>query len=291
MLCLLMLGGAADSMRQASAETPAVADASQMTTVEEVVEEGMVPIDVEDLVDGDYPVEVKSSSSMFRVEHAVLHVKDGSMEVTLTMSGKGYLFVYPGTAQEAAAGEEGDRIPFVEDEDGAHTYTVPVKALDDGVPCAAFSKNKELWYDRTLLLRADSLPAEAFREGFFVTVGSLGLEDGSYRCEVSLAGGSGRAHVETPAILDVLDGIGTARIVWSSKNYDYMKVNGEQILPVPEQETSTFEIPVLCFDRPMAVVADTVAMSEPHEIAYTLLFDSESLESADTAADGVEAAA
>lgn len=280
MLCLLMLGGAADSMRQASAETPAVADASQMTTVEEVVEEGMVPIDVEDLVDGDYPVEVKSSSSMFRVEHAVLHVKDGSMEVTLTMSGKGYLFVYPGTAQEAAAGEEGDRIPFVEDEDGAHTYTVPVKALDDGVPCAAFSKNKELWYDRSLLVRADSLPVSAFREGFFTTAETLGLADGRYMVAVTLAGGSGRASVQSPTVLNVRDGVCTAIIGWSSTHYDYMKVDGVQYLPIPNEDNAAFEIPVLFFDRPMPVIADTTAMSEPHEIAYTLLFDSGSIEAA-----------
>ena len=40
---------------------------------------------------------------------------------------------------------------------------------------------------------------------------------------------------------------------------------------------STFEIPVLYFDRPMTVIADTTAMSEPHEITYTLTFDSASL--------------
>ena len=29
------------------------------------------------------------------------------------------------------------------------------------------------------------------------------------------------------------------------------------------------------FDRPMAVIADTVAMSEPHEIEYTIRFTDE----------------
>ena len=203
LLSLLMLAGLPGLGQQGSASaeapSPAVADASQMTTVEDVVEEGMVPVFVESLKDGDWPVEVRSSSSMFRIENAVLHVKDGSMEVTLTMSGKSYLYLYPGTALEAATGEESGRIPFVEDEDGAHTFTVPVEALDAGFACAAFSKNKELWYDRTLLLRVDSLPVEAFREGFFVTAESLGLEDGTYTVEVALAGGSGRARVVSPA--------------------------------------------------------------------------------------------
>ena len=38
-----------------------------------------------------------------------------------------------------------------------------------------------------------------------------------------------------------------------------------------------FEIPVTVFDRKMAVAADTTAMSTPHEIEYTLLFDSSSI--------------
>ena len=67
--------------------SPAVADASQMTTVEEVVEEGMVPVSAENLVDGEYEIAVNSSSSMFRIEKAMLTVEDGRMAATLTMSG------------------------------------------------------------------------------------------------------------------------------------------------------------------------------------------------------------
>lgn len=256
----------------------AVADASQMTTVEEVVEDGMVPVSGESLRDGDYPVEVKSSSSMFRIETAVLHVKGGRMEATLTMSGKSYLYVYPGTATEAANSEENARIPYVEALDGAYTFTIPVRALDEGFSCAAFSKNKELWYDRTLLVRAGSLPREAFRDGFFVTVDALGLPDGDYTVAVKLSGGSGRAQLVSPAELAVRNGQANALIVWSSSNYDYMKADGEMIQPLENTETSSFWIPIPYFDRPIAVIADTVAMSEPHEISYTLLFDSGTIE-------------
>lgn len=274
--------GAAELTEKAdtAVPSPAVADASRMTTIEDVVEEGMVPVPGDRLRDGDYPVIVDSSSSMFRIESASLHVKDGKMEATLIMGGKSYLYVYPGTALEAATGEERDRIPYVENEEGAHTFTIPVAALDAGIPCAAFSKNKELWYERTLLVRADSLPMEAFNEGFFVTAESLGLPDGSYTAEVSLSGGSGRARVESPVSLEIQKGQCEALIIWSSKNYDYMKVGGEQIFPLEDAETSTFRIPVLFFDRPMPVIADTVAMSEPHEISYTLRFNSASIEAA-----------
>ena len=163
-------------------------------------------------------------------------------------------------------------------ENGDMTFTIPVEALDAAVPCAAYSKNKELWYDRSLLFRADSLPMSAFREGFFTTAESLGLADGRYMVAVTLSGGSGKARVQSPTALYVEDGACTAVIGWSSKNYDYMKVEGEKLLPVPNEDNSAFRIPVLYFDRPMPVIADTVAMSEPHEISYTLLFDASSLE-------------
>ncbi len=280
-LALLLALFALSSMgAAASAGTSDVADAAQMTTVEQVGDEDMIPVYPESLRDGEYPVTVESSSSMFRIESAVLTVKDGTMSAVLTMSGKSYLYVYPGAAEEAAGAAEDAFVPFVENAEGAHTFTIPVKALDTPVSCAAYSKNKELWYARSLLFRADSLPVSAFREGFFTTASSLKLADGRYLVEVKLAGGSGKARVQSPTELSVKDGRCTARIGWSSKNYDYMKVEGEKFLPIPNEEYAAFEIPVLFFDRPMAVIADTVAMSEPHEIRYTLRFDSDSLEAA-----------
>lgn len=281
LLCLL-LTGTAILAPQACADTEApslsgIADSSQMTAVVELGEEGMIPVSAESLLDGDYPVEVESSSSMFRIEEAVLHVHDGRMEATMTMGGKGYLYVFPGSAEEAASAEEEALIPFVEDENGTHCFTIPVSVLDEGIPCAAFSKNKELWYERTLLFRADSLPKEAFAEGFFTTAKSLGLEDGDYEAAVTLSGGSGRASVDSPALLSIRDGSCEAVIVWSSSNYDYMKVDGEKYLPLDSEGNSRFRIPVAHFDRPITVIADTVAMSEPHEITYRLQFDSANL--------------
>ncbi len=99
--------------------SPAVADASQMTAVEEVVEEGMVPVGGDALLDGDYAVTVECSSSMFRIVDCVLHVSGGSMTADLTMSGKSYLYVYPGTALEAAFAEEYSRISYAETADGS----------------------------------------------------------------------------------------------------------------------------------------------------------------------------
>lgn len=103
-------------------------------------------------------------------------------------------------------------------------------------------------------------------------------EDGAYTASVTLEGGSGRATVESPAALRCEGGKFYATIVWSSPNYDYMKVDGEKYLPANTEGNSTFEIPVAAFDQKLDVIADTVAMSEPHEVEYTLTFDSATLQ-------------
>ena len=254
-----------------------VADASQMTTVEDVVEEGMIPLDASSLQNGVYPVAVDCSSSMFRIESCILTVADGAISARLYMGSSAFTFLYPGTAQEAASADHALHIPVQEDETGACFFDIPVSALDAGIPCAAFSKNKELWYDRTLVFRSDSLPVSAFAGDMLTTPEYLNLADGEYTVEVTLSGGSGKAKIASPARLHVSNGNCTAEIVWGSKNYDYMKVEGVQYFPLNEEGNSAFEIPVLLFDRPMPVIADTIAMSRPHEIEYTLLFSSESL--------------
>lgn len=168
-------------------------------------------------------------------------------------------------------------IPYQEAPDGTHTFTVPVEALDKPLACSAFSRKRETWYDRTLIFRSDSLPLDAFAEGSVTTVQDLGLADGTYSVDVTLEGGSGRAKVESPALLKIEKGAATATIVWGSSNYDYMKVDGQRFDPLPNGGNSTFEIPVSAFDRRLSVIADTVAMGAPHEISYTLIFDSSSI--------------
>ncbi len=98
------------------------------------------------------------------------------------------------------------------------------------------------------------------------------FQDGTYQMEVELLGGSGRASVTSPAEVEIKDGKAVATLEWSSPNYDYMVVNGEKYLPVNTEGNSVFQIPVEAFDQDIAVIADTVAMSTPHEIEYTLNF-------------------
>lgn len=74
-----------------------------------------------------------------------------------------------------------------------------------------------------------------------------------------------------------MDGLAYARIEWSSANYDYMVMNGSKYLPVQTEGNSTFEIPIPAFDEPVTVIADTVAMSTPHEVEYSLIFHSDGI--------------
>ena len=253
-----------------NANTSAVADASQMTTVQDVVEDGMTPVYASELKGGTYSIAVDCSSSMFKIESCELIVEAGAMMAELTMSSDAYGYLFPGTAEEAAAADEAQYITPV-----GRKFAFDIDALDAPVQCAAWSRNKELWYDRTLVFRSDSLPLDAFQT--LTNAESLGLAEGSYTVEVALSGGSGKASVQSPADLFVRSGCAMAEIVWSSANYDYMLVDGERYDAVIGDGHSIFDIPVAAFDRPLAVVADTTAMSQPYEIDYTLNFDSESI--------------
>ena len=115
-----------------------IATAAEMTTPEDVVEDWMQPINGNQIQDGVYDIKVDSSSSMFNILDCQLLVQDGNMTAVMTMSGTGYLYLYMGTGEEAVQASEDTYIPYKENAEGAHTYTVPVEALDKGIACAAF---------------------------------------------------------------------------------------------------------------------------------------------------------
>ncbi len=107
--------------------------------------------------------------------------------------------------------------------------------------------------------------------------GGNALSDGVYLIDVTLTGGTGKATVASPAELTVKDGEMTATIIWSSKNYDYMLVDDVKYVAEIIDDHSVFYIPVSALDKELPVIGDTVAMSTPHEISYTLFFDSSTL--------------
>lgn len=106
---------------------------------------------------------------------------------------------------------------------------------------------------------------------------SVDKKDGEYSVDVTLEGGSGKATVTSPTVMIVKDGQSYARLEWSSANYDYMIVGCEKYLPVNNGGNSVFEIPIAVMDEAMPVIADTIAMGDPHEIRYNLTFFSDSI--------------
>ncbi|MBQ8348985.1 MAG: hypothetical protein IJY19_04970 [Ruminococcus sp.] len=272
-------GESSESTATAATAESTVAVAGENETVpdELVIPEDMMPVTGSQIKDGTYDIKVDSSSSMFKITSCSLTVENGEMTAVMTMSGQGYLYVFMGKGEDAT--DESKYIPFVENENGEHTFTVPVEALDKGIECSAFSKKKEQWYDRTLLFNASSLPADAFKDGEITSVESLGLADGTYMIDVTLEGGSGKATVQSPAEMIVENGSASAVIIWNSPNYDYMIVDGNKFEFSGDGENAAFTIPVIGFDYKMPVTADTTAMSTPHEIEYTLFFDSSTIKS------------
>lgn len=240
------------------------------------------------LAEGIYDIEVESDSSMFKIEKATLTVSEDEMTAVITLGGTGYGKLFVGSAEEAAAAEDTEWILFEEDANGAYTYTLPVEALDQPIAYAAFSNKKEEWYDRQLTFLSASAK-EPSGETIDTTettqteaeTETAKAEVGTYSIEVTLEGGSGKTTVVSPAVLTVTEDGMTATIEWSSPNYDYMLVDGEKYLPVNTEGNSVFEIPVAKLDTALEVIGDTVAMSKPKEIEYTLTFHSNTMKASE----------
>ena len=264
MLAGALVGCGASSAPASSAVSSEPAASSAVSEAASASAEAALP-------DGTYTADFDTDSSMFHANEAfdgkgVLTVKDGQMTLHVSLASKNIVNLYVGTAEDAAS-HEADWLQPTTDvvnysdgtSDEVYGFDIPVEALDTDFSVAILGK-KGKWYDHTVSVRnAQPTMKEA-------------LADGAYTCDVTLEGGSGRATVESPAALTVADGRMTATIVWSSPNYDYMLVDGEKYLPTNTEGNSTFEIPVAALDTPLDVVGDTVAMSTPHEIEYTLTF-------------------
>ena len=235
------------------------------------------------LADGVYTARFQTDSTMFHVNEAcdgkgTLTVKDGEMTIHISLTSKNIVNLYPGLAADAQKDDAWLLEPTVDTvtyEDGmseeVNGFDVPVPALDEEFDLALIG-TKGTWYDHKVSV-TDVTPASEDAADQKDTAASL--EDGSYTMDVTFEGGSGRAYIESPAAVKVDGGQITATVTWSSPNYDYMLVDGEKYLPVNTEGNSVFEIPVAALDAPVTVIGDTVAMSQPHEIEYTLTFHSE----------------
>ncbi len=257
-----------------------------------------------ELADGVYTAEFHTDSSMFHVNEACdgkgkLTVENGQMTIHISLASTHIVNLYVGLAENAA--KDGAKLlepttDTVTYRDGTseevYGFDVPVAALDEEFDLAILG-TKGKWYDHKVSV---TNPLEGYEEQGTGTEnagvdgteadGNVAFEgipdEGTYTDEIKFEGGSGRASIQSPVTLTVgADGKMTATVEWSSPNYDYMIVDGEKLFPVNADGNSVFEIPVSAFDTPITVIGDTVAMSKPYEIEYTLTFLSDTLKNAE----------
>ena len=250
-LAALLLAGCG-----ASTASTAESTSEAVSTEETAPAATAAPAPAAALPDGVYTAKFNTDSSMFHANEAVdgmgtLTVENGTMTFHVSLQSQKIVNLYPGMAADAPAHESDWLQPTVDTvtysdgtSDEVYGFDIPVAAVDTDFQLAILG-TKGTWYDHTVSI-SDAEPAAEDAAAVEIPA------DGSYTCAVTLEGGSGRATVESPAALTVADGIMTATIVWSSPNY-------------------------AALDTALAVTADTVAMSTPHEIDYTLTFDSATL--------------
>lgn len=307
-------GGQPASGTEVSAAVPEAEAETEKAGESASEEAGKVTAEPAALPDGTYTAEFDTDSSMFRVNEAydgkgTLTVENGEMTIHISLVSKNIVSLYPGLAEDAQ--KEGAQLlspttDTVAYSDGwteeVYGFDIPVPALEEEFDLALLGA-KGKWYDHKVSVsepepleegmtqmpgaaeleeETEQTPGAAeSEEEAGQTPGGMELADGVYTMEVTLEGGSGRAEVLSPAEISVSEGKATALIQWNSPNYDYMIAGGETYLPVNTEGNSAFEIPVSVFDEPMDVIGDTVAMSTPHEIEYTLTFHSGTVKPAD----------
>ena len=246
------------------------------------------------IADGTYVASFTTDNPMFHVNEAnqdkgILTVENGNMTIHVSLQSKKIVNLYPGTAEDAQKdGAElleptTDTVTYSDGfTDEVYGFDVPVPALDEEFDLALLG-TKGNWYDHKVVV-SDPVEGDDISAVIGESAGAqaaapseLGISDGEHTVEVTLDGGTGRASVDSPAQIRIKGDECIAVITWSSPHYDYMIVDGQRYEPVNTEGNSVFEIPVPYFDKAVKVIADTTAMSEPHEIEYTLTFDSASV--------------
>lgn len=238
------------------------------------------------LEDGVYTADFDTDNSMFHVNDAcegkgVLTVAEGKATIHVVLTSKNIVNLYLGLAKDAVEDEANWLNPTVEEvaypdgtTDEANAFDVPVYVIGEEFDLALIG-TKQKWYDHKVSVSNPELFVEC-NDAADVDNDSDKSDKADAELtsvNVVLEGGTGKAKVESPADITMDDnGKMIATIKWSSPHYDYMIVDGEKYLPVNTEGNSVFEIPIDSADCSMDVIADTTAMSTPHEIEYTLTF-------------------
>ena len=277
-LTSIVFGGCSD--KDSERESASVTDSVVYT--EPVTEENVLP-------DGIYMAEFDTDSSMFRVNEAydgkgTLVVEDGKMTIHVSLGSQNIVNLYPGLSEDAKKENAILLEPTVDSvtysdgwTDEVYGFDIPVPIIGEEFDVALIGK-KGKWYDHKVVVSNPQPLDSTDTSTVNVKETQIDLEDGSYAIDIIFEGGSGKAEILSPAIITVSGNAVIATLKWNSPNYDYMIVGDEKYLPVNKEGDSVFEIPVTVFDEAMSVIGDTVAMSRPHEIEYSITFCSDTIE-------------
>lgn len=147
----------------ACAILPATAHATYRDVAEEAyasqtLDVSGTPIDGSQIPDGNYSVNVTTSSSMCNVSNCVLTVANGQLYATFNLTGA-YSAIYFGTAAEAAAqtnddGTDASQYYLGDPPEGyvTHAYAIQISALNTPIDIATYSGGKDFasgrWWSR-----------------------------------------------------------------------------------------------------------------------------------------------
>ena len=259
--------------------------------------------------DGEYDnVKTTTTGKMFRVVGAKLKSIKDVMTAIITLSGTGYTRMYAGTAEDAPNDKANWKYYLGKSSKTGEGYyfEVPVAELDKDLPFAAFSEKNQIWYQRTINFSSLGIPthivkAEVPEEEKETTPTptptptptekpadnngttsaqdtSTTLADGTYTPDsFSFSGGTGKLQISCTKIT-VRGGKTYATLHFSSPHVQYVKANGSTYY-LSGQDV---EIPVV-LNKNMKIIALTTAMSQPHEITYSIYIG---LAAAGAAGDG-----
>ena len=250
---------------------------------------GRENVDTTILPDGIYIAEFDTDSSMFRVNEAydgkgTLTVENGNMTIHVSLASQNIVNLYLGLAEDAKHENAILLKPTVDSViysdgwmDEVYGFDIPVPVLDEEFDVALIGK-KGKWYNHKVVVSNPQLLDSTVVSTVDIKETKIDLEDGIYTIDIIFEGGSGKAEILSPAFLRVSGDTVIATLEWSSPNYDYMIVGKEKYLPINEGGNSVFEIPVPVFDEKISIIGDTIAMSKPHEIEYSITFCSDTID-------------
>ena len=268
------------------------------------------------LADGTYMVRADTDNRMFYLmpdsknqKTAYLVKKNGKMTVTITLTGRGYDYLYMGTTEEAEKAKPSSWSKF-HTISGYYTYnyTFDISKLDTKLQIAAHSKNRDKWYQHTIIFYSKGAVKVNSNKPYVPSTGkdkdkeqntqtkpvkndhkkdqvskssadsskstsvvnnATNLKDGVYTPDkFSWSGGSGRLAYIICNKITVVDGKAYATIIFGSSGYDLVKASG-RTYSKSGGGLSTFVIPIK-LNANNTIVGRTVAMSQPHWITYSI---------------------